>query len=68
MKIKKRVVVKNIENIKGKRFSNYQDEVDYLINSGIALEVKAISTPVFPLIESSEKFVKALFKRCRFIV
>lgn len=52
---KKRVVVKNIENIKGKRFSNYQDEFDFLINSGIALEVKAISTPVFPLIESSEK-------------
>lgn len=52
---KNRVVVKNIENIKGKRFSNYQDEFDYLINSGIALEVKAISTPVFPLIESSRK-------------
>lgn len=58
---KKRVVVKNIENIKGKRFSNYQDEFDYLINSGIALEVKAISTPVFPLIESSEKNLLKLY-------
>lgn len=58
---KKRVVVKNIENIKGKRFSNYQDEFDYLINSGIALEVKAISTPVFPLIESSGKNLLKLY-------
>lgn len=58
---KNRVVVKNIENIKGKRFSNYQNEFDYLINSGIALEVKAISTPVFPLIESSEKNLLKLY-------
>lgn len=58
---KKRVVVKNIENIKGKRFSNYQDEFDFLINSGIALEVKAISTPVFPLIESSGKNLLKLY-------
>lgn len=52
---KKRIVVQDIENIKGKRFLSYQDEFDYLINSGIALEVKALSTPVFPLIESSGK-------------
>ena len=50
---KKRVVVQNIENKKGKRYSDYQDEFDYLITSGIALEVKAISTPTFPLLESS---------------
>ena len=58
---KKRVVVKNIENIKGKRFSNYQNEFDFLINSGIALEVKAISTPVFSLIESSGKNLLKLY-------
>ncbi len=58
---KKRIVVQDIENIKGKRFSNYQDEFDYLINSGIALEVKAISTPVFPLIESSGKNLLKLY-------
>ena len=58
---KKRIIVQNIENIKGKRFSNYQDEFDYLINSGIALEVKAISTPVFPLIESSGKNLLKLY-------
>ncbi len=58
---KKRIVLQNIENIKGKRFSSYQDEFDYLINSGIALEVKALSTPVFPLIESSSKNLLKLY-------
>ncbi len=58
---KKRIVVQDIENVKGKRFSSYQDEFDYLINSGIALEVKALSTPVFPLIESSGKNLLKLY-------
>ena len=58
---KKRLVIKDIENIKGKTYSHYQDEFDYLINSGIALEVKAISTPVFPLIESSGKNLLKLY-------
>ncbi len=52
---KKRIVVQRIEDKKGKRYSDYQDEFDYLINSGIALDVNAISTPVFTLIESSKK-------------
>ncbi|MCR4874341.1 MAG: DUF4143 domain-containing protein, partial [Clostridia bacterium] len=51
----------DIENVKGKRYSNYEDEFDYLINSGIALEVKAISTPTFPLIESSGKNLLKLY-------
>ncbi|MDE7072668.1 MAG: ATPase, partial [Bacteroidales bacterium] len=34
---KKRVVVKDIKNKAGKRFSNYQEEFDYLVNAGIAL-------------------------------
>ena len=58
---KKRVVVQDIENKKGKRFSDYQDEFDYLISSGIALDVKAISNPVFPLIESSSKNLLKLY-------
>ncbi len=58
---KKRVVIKDIENIKGKTYSHYQDEFDYLIYSGIALDVKAISTPTFPLIESSEKNLLKLY-------
>ena len=58
---KKRIIVREIEDVKGKRFSNYQDEFDYLINSGIALEVKALSTPTFPLIECSGKNLLKLY-------
>ena len=42
---KKRIVYKNIEEKKGKTFSDYADEFEYLINSGVALEVSAISNP-----------------------
>lgn len=58
---KKRIIIKDIENIKGKTYNNYQDEFDYLINAGISLEVKAISTPVFPLIQSSGKNLLKLY-------
>lgn len=58
---KKRIVIKDIEDIKGKRFDNYRDEFDYLIQAGVALEVKAISNPIFPLIESSAKNLLKLY-------
>jgi uncharacterized protein len=58
---KKRIVVKEIENKKGKRYSDYQDEFDYLISAGITLDVKAISQPTFPLIESSGKNLLKLY-------
>lgn len=58
---KKRVFAQNIENKKGKCFSDYEDEFDYLIGAGIALEVKAIPTPVFPLVQSSEKNLLKLY-------
>lgn len=58
---KKRVVVKDIENKDGKQFSDYQDEFDYLISSGIALDVKAISNPKFPLVESARKNLLKLY-------
>ena len=58
---KKRIVIQDIEGKKGKRFSNYRDEFDYLIHAGIALEVKAVSTPVFPLIASSGKNLLKLY-------
>lgn len=58
---KKRIIIQDIENKKGKRFADYQDEFNYLINAGIALEVKALSTPVFPLIESSSKNLLKLY-------
>ncbi|MEG0498256.1 MAG: AAA family ATPase, partial [Carnobacterium sp.] len=58
---KKRVIVKDIESKKGKTFKHYQDEFDYLVSSGIALNVKAISNPVFPLIESAGKNLLKLY-------
>lgn len=58
---KKRVVVKEVENRRGKTFGDYADEFEYLISSGIALEVRAVSNPVFPLIESSGKNLLKLY-------
>lgn len=58
---KKRVVAQRIENKKGKTFADYEDEFEYLISAGIALAVQAISTPVFPLIESSGKNLLKLY-------
>jgi len=58
---KKRVVYKDIENKTGKRFSDYADEFEYLTNSGIALEVTAISNPRFPLAESEQKRLVKLY-------
>ena len=59
--VKRRIVAQNIENKKGKRFSDYQDEIDYVIHSGIALDVKAISNPKFPLLESTKKNLIKLY-------
>lgn len=58
---KKRIVYKDIENKTGKRFSDYADEFEYLTNSGIALEVSAISNPRFPLAESEQKRLVKLY-------
>lgn len=58
---KKRVVIKNIEDISWKRTENYQEEFDYLISAGVALEVKAISKPSYPLIENSGKNLLKLY-------
>lgn len=58
---KKRVVAQKIENKKGKTFSDYEDEFEYLISAGIALNVQAISNPVFPLIESAGKNLLKLY-------
>lgn len=58
---KKRVVVQSIENKKGKTFHDYSDEFEYLISAGIALNVQAISNPVFPLIESTGKNLLKLY-------
>ena len=58
---RKRVFVNQIEGKAGKRFSDYAEEFDYLIQAGIALEVKAVSQPKFPLLESSRKNLLKLY-------
>lgn len=58
---KKRVVAQSIENKKGKTFRDYEDEFEYLIAAGIALEVRAVSAPVFPLIQSGNKNLLKLY-------
>ncbi|MBR5982861.1 MAG: ATP-binding protein [Bacteroidales bacterium] len=58
---KKRMVVKDIEGKQGKQFSDYEDEFEYLVRSGVALEVKSISNPKFPLIESVRKNLLKLY-------
>lgn len=58
---KKRLVYKKIENKTGKHFADYADEFEYLSNSGVALEVMAISNPHFPLAESEQKRLLKLY-------
>lgn len=58
---KKRMVYKKIENKTGKHFADYADEFEYLSNSGVALEVLAISNPHFPLVESEQKRLVKLY-------
>lgn len=58
---KKRIVVNKIDNVKGKMFDDYKDEFEYLISSGVALNVQAISNPTFPLIQSASKNLLKLY-------
>ncbi len=58
---KKRIRFKDIDGKKGRRFSDYSEEFDYLTSSGIALPVQAVSTPVFPLLEHSGKNLLKLY-------
>ena len=56
---KNRLYYTDIEGKKGKRSSDYIEELEYLVASGIALDVLAISNPKFPLKESeSKKLIK----------
>lgn len=58
---KKRIVYKDIEDRKGKSFSDYANEFEYLTNSGAAIEVSAVSNPRFPLAESEQKRLVKLY-------
>lgn len=57
----KRIQYSKIENKKGDRAENYSGEFEYLLNSGIAIDCKAISEPKFPLIQSSSKSMIKLY-------
>lgn len=56
----KRIQISKIDN-KKETLEKYQDEFDYLISSGVAIGVKAVSDPRFPLIESSGKNLIKLY-------
>ena len=58
---KKRIVAKDIRDKEGDRFMQYQDEFEYLISSGITLDVHAVSNPRFPLSESVHKNLLKLY-------
>ena len=58
---KNRVVIKDIKNKPGYTFKYYEKSFEYLISSGIAINVNAISNPKFPLIESSKKTLLKLY-------
>lgn len=58
---KKRVTFTEVEDKPDARFATYLDEFDYLVNSGIALEVKAIANPVYPLCSSATKNLLKLY-------
>lgn len=58
---KKRIVAKDIRDKKGDRFEWYAEEFEYLISSGIAIDVHAISNPKYPLSESVHKNLLKLY-------
>lgn len=58
---KKRIVAKDIQDKKGDRFSRYTEEFEYLISSGITLDVHAIANPKYPLKESVQKNLLKLY-------
>lgn len=56
-----RVRLSDIEGKKQARIERYAEEFDYLIHSGCALEVDAITDPVFPLENSARKSLVKLY-------
>lgn len=58
---KKRIVAKDIQDREGDRFSRYREEFEYLVSSGVSLDVHAISNPRYPLSESVQKNLLKLY-------
>ena len=57
----KRIQVSKINNNVRDTYSKYVNEFEYLINSGIALDNKAITNPKFPLVQSFSKNLTKLY-------
>lgn len=57
----KRIQANKISGKNSDRIEKYKEEFEYLIYSGIAINVKAVSNPKFPLIESSSKNLIKLY-------
>lgn len=51
----KRIQFKKVEDKDNSNLEKYEDEFDYLFDSGISLPSRAVSNPVFPLTESRSK-------------
>ena len=58
---KKRLHFNDVEEKKGKAARDYEDDIEYLISAGVALEVRAIANPTFPLISSAKKNLLKLY-------
>ncbi len=58
---KKRLFINDIEAKNGKSMRDYKDDIEYLISSGIALNVQAIANPTFPLVASAQKNLLKLY-------
>ncbi len=58
---KKRIVAKDIRGQQGDRFDRYREEFEYLISSGITLDVHAVANPHYPLAESVQKNLLKLY-------
>lgn len=58
---KKRLHFNDVEEKKGKAARDYEDDIEYLISAGVALEVRAIANPTFPLVSSARKNLLKLY-------
>ena len=58
---KKRIVARDVRGKTGDRFEWFAEEFEYLVSSGIALDVRAISNPRYPLSESAHKNLLKLY-------
>ena len=57
----KRIQANKIDDNKKDTLGKYEDEIDYLVSSGVVFAVKAVSNPVFPLTESKSKNLIKLY-------